>query len=150
CDTIGWPAIFYINVPFALGVAFLAWRLLESRETKTLRLPVDMVGMGLLVLWVGSLQIMLDKGQELDWFNSPFIIGLAPLALLGFIVFLIWELTQANPIVNLRVFRHRGFTFSTITLALTFGTFFASAVLLPLWLQTSMGYTATLAGFAVA
>jgi DHA2 family multidrug resistance protein len=149
-DNVGWPSIFYINVPVALAVAFLAWRLLESRETRTVKLPVDMVGMGLLVLWIGALQIMLDKGQELDWFNSSIICGLAITAALGFAVFLIWELTQANPIVNLRVFRHRGFTFSTITLSLTFGAFFASAVLLPLWLQTSMSYTATLAGFTVA
>jgi DHA2 family multidrug resistance protein len=150
CDNVGWPSIFYINVPVALACAFLAWRLLQSRETKTVKLPVDIVGMGLLVVWVGSLQIMFDKGQELDWFNSPTIVGLALVSLLGFVSFLIWELTQPNPIVNLRVFRHPGFTVATITLALTFGTFFASAVLLPLWLQTSMGYTATMAGFAVA
>lgn len=150
CDNVGWPAIFYINVPFALGCAFLAWRLLESRETPTLKLPVDVVGMGMLVIWVGALQIMLDKGQESDWFNSPLIIGLALTAAVGFVSFLIWELTQKNPIVNLRIFRHFGFTISTITLSATFGTFFASAVLLPLWLQTSMGYTATMAGFAVA
>jgi DHA2 family multidrug resistance protein len=150
CDNVGWPSIFYINVPVALACAFLAWRLLESRETKTVKLPVDIVGMGMLVVWVGALQIMLDKGQELDWFNSSFIVGLGLTSVVVFVSFLIWELTHPNPIVNLRVFRHAGFTVATITLALTFGTFFASAVLLPLWLQTSMGYTATLAGFAVA
>lgn len=150
CDDVNWQSIFYINVPVAVACAFLAWRLLESRETRTVKLPVDGVGMGMLVVWVGALQIMLDKGQELDWFNSSFIVGLGLTSLIVFASFLIWELTQPNPIVNLRVFRHRGFTVSTITLALTFGTYFASAVLLPLWLQTSMGYTATLAGFAVA
>jgi DHA2 family multidrug resistance protein len=149
CDDVNWPSIFYINVPVALLCAFLVWRLLQSRETKTVRLPVDMVGMGLLVVWIGALQIMLDKGQELDWFNSSFIVGLGLTAVIGFFCFLIWELTHPNPIVNLRVFRHRGFAVSTVTLALTFGTFFTSAVLLPLWLQTSMNYTATMAGLAV-
>jgi DHA2 family multidrug resistance protein len=149
CDDVSWPSIFYINVPVALLCAFLVWRLIASRETKTVKLPVDMVGMGLLVVWIGALQVMLDKGQELDWFNSKFIVGLGLTAVIGFFSFLIWELTHPNPIVNLKVFRHRGFTVSTVTLALTFGTFFSSAVLLPLWLQTSMNYTATMAGLAV-
>jgi DHA2 family multidrug resistance protein len=91
---------------------------------------------------------MLDKGKELEWFDSPFIIGLAITAVVGFIAFLIWELTAAEPIVDLRVFRHRGFVLGVTALSLTFGTFFASIVLVPLWLQTTMSYTATTAGYA--
>ncbi len=150
CDNVGWPSIFFINVPVALVVAFFAWRLLRSRETRKIKLPIDVVGMGLLVLWVASLQIMLDKGQELDWFNSGEICLLALVSGLGFVSFLIWELTQENPVVNLRVFRYPGFAIPTLILALTFGTYFASAVIQPLWLQTSMGYTATLAGCTLA
>ena len=89
---------------------------------------------------------MLDKGKELDWFGSPIIVGLAIVAAIGFVAFLIWELTDEHPIVDLRVFRHRGFTGAVVTIAITFGAFFASIVLVPLWLQTNMGYTATWAG----
>jgi MFS transporter, DHA2 family, multidrug resistance protein len=148
-DNVGWHWIFLINIPVAAVVAFLAFRALRDHDTPTIKVPVDYLGLGLLVLWVGSLQIMLDKGKELDWFSSPVIVGLGLVALVGFAAFLIWELTARNPIVNLRVFRHRGFVIGVITLSLTFGTFFASVVLLPLWLQTSMGYTASWAGYAL-
>ena len=150
CDNVGWSWIFFINVPVAAICGFFAWRALASQETPTERKPVDLVGLALLITFVGSLQIMLDKGKDLDWFESPFILGLAIISLLGFVSFLIWELTAENPIVNLRVFRHRGFTASVVTISLTFGAFFASIVLVPLWLQTNMGYTATWAGYVTA
>jgi DHA2 family multidrug resistance protein len=149
-DSIGWHWIFFINIPVAFGVAFLAYRALTGRDTPTRRVPVDYVGLGLLVLWVGSLQVVLDKGKELDWFSSTTIVVLAIVAAIGFAAFLIWELTSENPIVNLRVFRHRGFSVGVTTLALTFGAFFATVVLIPLWLQINMGYTATWAGYAAA
>lgn len=147
-DNAHWSWIFLINIPVAALVGFFAFRLLISQETATRRAPVDFVGLGLLVVWVGAMQIMLDKGKELDWFGSPMIVGLAIVAAVGFAAFLIWELTSQNPVVNLRVFRHRGFVVGVTTLSLTFGAFFASVVLIPLWLQTSMGYTATWAGYA--
>ncbi len=149
-DNLHWSWIFFINVPFAGSCAFFAWQTFRSRETPTTRRPVDYVGLGLLILFVGSMQIMLDKGRELDWFGSPFIIGLAVMAVVGFVAFLIWELTAEDPIVDLRIFRHRGFAVGAITLSLTFGAYFASIILIPLWLQTSMGYTATWAGYATA
>nr|MBA3812832.1 DHA2 family efflux MFS transporter permease subunit [Caulobacteraceae bacterium] len=149
-DTAGWPWVFFINVPVALACAFFSWRLLASRETPTRRRPVDAVGLGLLVLWVGAMQIMLDKGKDLDWFGSPLIIALAITAGVGFVAFIIWELTDADPVVDLRVFRHRGFAASTVIMCVVFGTFFSSVVLIPLWLQTNMGYNATWAGRAVA
>lgn len=147
-DTIGWSWIFFINIPVAAGVAFGAWSILRSRETATRIVPVDYVGLGLLITWVGALQVMLDKGKELEWFASPFIVTLAVVAAIGFVSFLIWELTEENPVVDLKIFRHRGFVAGVITLSVTFGTFFATVVLIPLWLQTSMGYTATWAGYA--
>jgi DHA2 family multidrug resistance protein len=150
CDTASWSWVFYINVPVAALCAFFAWRMLRSQETPTENRPIDFVGLALLIVFAGALQIMLDKGKELDWFGSPVIIGLAIVAAIGFACFLIWELTDAHPIVDLRVFRHRGFTGSVITIAITFGVFFASIVLVPLWLQTNMGYTATWAGLTTA
>jgi DHA2 family multidrug resistance protein len=149
-DTVGWPWVFYINVPVALVCAVFGWRLLASRDTPTLRERVDYVGLCLLIVWISAMQIMLDKGKDLDWFNSPFIVSLAIIAAIGFVAFVIWELTDDHPIVDLRIFRHRGFTASAIIMSLTFGAFFSTVVLIPLWLQTSMGYTATWAGRATA
>jgi DHA2 family multidrug resistance protein len=150
CDQAGWPWVFLINVPVAALCAFFAWRMLAAQETPTDRRPVDFVGLVLLIVAVGSLQIMLDKGKELDWFGSPLIVALAVISVVGLASFLIWELTDAHPIVDLRVFRHRGFTGAVITNALTFGTFFATILIGPLWLQTNMGYTATWAGLTTA
>jgi len=147
-DNAHWSWIFLINIPVAAIVGIGAYRMLIHQEAATRRIPVDYVGLFLLVVWVGAMQIMLDKGKELDWFGSPFIVALAIVAAIGFVTFLIWELTSQNPIVNLRIFRHRGFVIGVITLSLTFGAFFASVVLIPLWLQTTMGYTATWAGYA--
>ncbi|HSM99097.1 MAG TPA: DHA2 family efflux MFS transporter permease subunit, partial [Gallionella sp.] len=103
-DNYHWSWIFLINVPVGLLAATLCWRNLAARETPTRKLPIDRVGLGLLVLWVGSLQIMLDLGKERDWFSSPTIITLACIAAVGFAFFLIWELTDDHPVVDLRLF----------------------------------------------
>ena len=104
----------------------------------------------LLVIWVAALQIMLDEGKDLDWFSSIEIRVLAIVAVIGFLSFLIWELTEEYPIVDLRVFRHRGFASCMLVLALAFGAFFGINVLTPQWLQYNMGYTTTWAGLVVA
>jgi DHA2 family multidrug resistance protein len=145
-DSYGWEWVFYVNVPVAIFLVFAGLRLVGNRETETKKLPVDTVGLGLLVLWVGSLQIMLDKGKDLDWFNSGLIITLCIVAVLGFISFVIWELTDKQPVVALKVFRNPGFAVSAIIMPLVFGAFFSSVVLVPLWLQTNMGYTAQESG----
>ncbi len=149
-DSIGWPWIFYINVPVAVGMSLAASRLLRRHETATQRRPVDVIGIALMVVWISAMQIMLDKGKDLDWFGSPVIIALALTAGIGFIAFLIWELTDANPAVDLRVFRQIGFATTAVVNCLAYGTFFAGVVLIPLWLQTIMGYTATWAGRVTA
>ncbi len=150
CDNIGWPWIFYINVPFSMAVAFFAYRMLKPKETPGVYAKVDAVGLGLLVLWITAMQVMLDKGKELDWFNSPQIVALLLVAVIGFAAFLIWELTVENPVVNLRVFRHRSFSTACAVMVVAFGGFFSINVLLPLWLQTNLGYNATWAGRATA
>ncbi len=93
---------------------------------------------------------MIDKGKELDWFASGQIVALAVVAVVGFAFFLAWELTDHHPIVNLRLFARRNFALGTVSLAVAYGLFFGNVVLLPLWLQQYMGYTATLAGMAMA
>ncbi|MDO8692857.1 MAG: DHA2 family efflux MFS transporter permease subunit [Sheuella sp.] len=150
CDEYSWPWIFYINMPIALACAYFAWKLLKRYENKLLTDPIDTVGLVLLIIWVGSLQIMLDEGKQLDWFASNQIIGLAITAAIGFAAFMIWEMNTAHPIVDLRVFRHRGFTISVLTISLAFGAFFGANVLTPLWLQSFMSYTSTQAGMATA
>src|SRR5215831_10404792 len=98
-DNISWPWIFYINVPVGLVAAVVTWTIYSRRETETHRLPVDAVGLGLLVLWVGALQIMLDRGKDLDWFASGQIVLLAIVAIVGFCFFIVWELTEDHPVV---------------------------------------------------
>ncbi len=149
-DNIAWPWIFYINAPIGIGAAWVTWAIYHKRETPTRKLPVDRVGLALLVVWVGALQVALDKGKELDWFTSPLILGLSVVALIGFVVFLIWELTDKHPVVDLRLFAGRNFTIGVIGMALGYGVFFGNVVLLPLWLQQYMGYTATWAGLITA
>jgi DHA2 family multidrug resistance protein len=149
-DNISWPWIFYINIPVGLAAAAAAWAIYRKRDAGPKRVPLDYVGLGLLVLWVGALQIMIDKGKELDWFESSEIITLAVAAVIGFLVFLAWELTEKNPIVDLRLFKGRNFTLGTVSLAVAYGLFFGNVVLMPLWLQQYMGYTATWAGIALA
>ena len=149
-DTWSWHWIFFINIPVAAVCSIGALRLLASAETRTERIGIDKIGLALMVLWIGALQIMLDIGREHDWFEDRIVIGLAIVAVIGAIVFVVWELTDKAPVVDLRVLRHRGFTVSVISLAVAFGTFFASAVLIPQWLQSSMGYTATYAGYVTA
>jgi DHA2 family multidrug resistance protein len=102
------------------------------------------------VVWVGALQIMLDKGKDLDWFGSGVIIALAVVAALGFALFLVWELTDEHPVVDLRLFGRRNFWTATLSVSLSYGAYFGSIVLLPLWLQQYLGYTATQAGWALA
>jgi len=150
CDQFSWPYIFFCKVPLALIAGYACWKLLKKYETKSERSRIDVVGLSLLVIWVAALQIMLDEGKDHDWFESTRIIVLGITAAISFIAFLIWELTEKNPVVDLKVFRHRGFTTSMITLSLGFGAFFAISVLTPLWLQIYMGYTATMSGYATA
>jgi len=149
-DNYNWPWVFYINVPIGLVAAWITWRILRGRETELERRPIDRVGLGLLTVGVAALQIMLDKGNDLDWFSSRTIQGLAVTAAVALSFFVAWELTEENPIVDLTLFRQRNFTVATIAISLGYLTYFANVVVFPLWLQTEMGYTATQAGIASA
>ncbi|GAB4061185.1 DHA2 family efflux MFS transporter permease subunit [Uliginosibacterium sediminicola] len=149
-DNMSWPWIFYVNVPAGLIAAWVVWGIFKTRETATRKLPIDAVGLVLLIVWVSALQLTLDKGKELDWFNSMEIVALAATAFMGFCFFVVWELKEPHPVVDLTLFKLRNFTVSTIAISLGYGLFFGTVVLMPLWLQQYMGYTSTWAGLATA
>jgi DHA2 family multidrug resistance protein len=149
-DNYFWGWIFLMNVPVGIIVTLLCWSNLRSRETETVKLSVDAVGMGLLVLWAGALQIMLDRGKNADWFASEMIVMLAIVSVVGFLAFLVWELTEEHPIVDLSLFRSPNFALGTLVFCLGNGIFLSNMLLMSLWLQTHMGYTATWAGLVTA
>jgi len=149
-DDWSWPWIFFINLPPAAVCIAGVYTLLRPYETQTVSRRVDLIGLALLVFWVGCFQIMLDLGREHDWFGSSMIVGLAAAAAVGFVAFLIWELTDDHPIVDLRVLRHRGLAAATVAISIGFGTIYASVVAVPMFLQATMGYTSTWAGYAMS
>ncbi|WP_321890235.1 DHA2 family efflux MFS transporter permease subunit [Paraburkholderia bannensis] len=149
-DSYSWSWIFYINVPVGLFAAAAIWAIYRDRETPARKLPIDKVGVISLIVWVGSLQIMLDKGKDLDWFNSPVIWALGIVAVIAFVFFLIWELTDARPVVNLRLFQGRNFLGGTVAISVAYAVFFANLVILPQWIQGFLGYRAVDAGLATA
>jgi DHA2 family multidrug resistance protein len=149
-DQYSWPWIFLVNAPIGIFVVASTFFLLRRRDTPTLRLPVDIPGLTLLVVATGCLQVTLDRGRILDWFSSPFICTMAVLAALGFILLVIWELGESHPIIDLRLFTYRNFAVGTVAVAVGFGLYFAALVLVPLWLQTSMGYNSIWAGLVTA
>lgn len=149
-DNYFWGWIFYINIPFGAVVGGITWWLMRNRETAIERKRIDVVGLLLLVVFVTGFQLMIDKGRELDWFESSFIVGSAIVALISLGALIIWELTDEDPVLDFSVFKSRNWLVSTVTLGLMFGLFFGNIVLTPLWLQQMMGYTATSAGLATA
>ena len=149
-DNMSWHWIFFINVPFVIFCVFAVHLLLAPIETPTTKLPIDKVGLMMLILWIGCLQIMLDIGREHDWFDDPLVVCLAIAAAIFLVIFVIWELTEEHPIVDIRIFRYRGFTIGSLTMALGFGSYFAGVTVIPQWMQISLGYTATQAGITVA
>ena len=149
-DNFSWPWIFYINVPVGALAAIITWALLHKRETKTYKTPIDIVGLVLLVVGVGCLQFMLDNGNDNDWFASTLITVLGITALVCITLLIVWELHAKHPVVDLSLFRRRNFTVGVTALSLGMMAFFGINVVFPLWLQTTLGYTATWAGLATA
>jgi DHA2 family multidrug resistance protein len=149
-DNISWPWIFYINIPVGFLAMAITWSIYRTRDPGPQRVPLDRIGLVLLVLFIGAFQIMIDKGKELDWFASVEITALAVVSGVSFLFFLAWELTEKHPIVDLRLFGRRNFVAGAMALSIAYGLFFGNVVLLPLWLQQYMGYTATWAGLATA
>ena len=147
-DNWSWHWIFLINVPIAVIATIGSAFLLRPIETDRQIIPIDYVGLILLVIWVGCLQIILDIGRNHDWFSDPLIVALAITSAIAFLIFVIWELTEDNPMVDLRVLRHRGLSVSLVVLSISFGGYFAGFVIVPQWQQAWLGFTATQAGYS--
>jgi MFS transporter, DHA2 family, multidrug resistance protein len=149
-DNLSWPWLFYINLPVGAFSAVVTWTILRRRESKIIKLPIDVVGLALLVTGVGSLQFMLDNGNERDWFNSPVILAAAVTSIIAISFLIPWELYDKHPVVDLRLFGRRNFRVGTSAFGAAFFAFTGVNIIFPLWLQTTVGYTATSAGFAIA
>ncbi len=151
-DNYTWRWIFYINLPIGILALFMIVNYvfdpsyLKQRKSGE---SIDYMGLVLLCLGLGCLQIVLDKGQIEDWFNSDFIIFLTVCAVFCLSFLIYWELKHENPILDLRVFKDRSFATGNLVMFLAFFAFFGSIVLLPLYLQTLLGYTAYLAGWVL-
>lgn len=149
-DNFSWPWLFYINVPVGILSWFLVSRLLKNRESTLRKLPIDAVGLILLVVGVGSLQYTLDNGNDLDWFSSPIIIATSAVAVVSLTFLITWELTDPHPVVDLHFFGRRNFVVGTLCVSFAYFAFMGANVIFPIWLQTTAGFTATWAGVAVA
>jgi DHA2 family multidrug resistance protein len=149
-DNLSWPWIFFINVPVGLLAGTVVWAIMHKRESRIVKTPIDVIGLVLLVLGVGSLQFMLDNGNDKDWFASPLILTLGVISLVCLTFLVAWELMVEHPVVDLSLFRKRNFTVGVIALSLGMMAFFGINVVFPLWLQINMNYTATWAGLATA
>ncbi|MDD5392101.1 MAG: DHA2 family efflux MFS transporter permease subunit [Thiothrix sp.] len=149
-ENLTWHWVFLINLPVGITVAMLANILVKDYETPCRKLPVDYVGLILLAIGVGAMQIVLDKGNELDWFGSPFIVTLTVVSVMTLALFVAWELTDEHPIVDLHLFARRNFLVGAVCLMVGSMAFFGIVVTLPLWLQSFQGYTPLWAGKVVA
>jgi DHA2 family multidrug resistance protein len=149
-DNWSWHWIFFINVP--IGIVSIILTLLfitDPPYMKRAKMKIDYWGLALLSSGLGCLQIVLDKGQQENWFSSGFIVWLSVISAISLISFIVVELTTEHPVVNLRAFRNISFTTGNVIMFLGFFNLFASIVLLPIYLQTLMGYTAFLAGLVL-
>ncbi|MBS0457515.1 MAG: DHA2 family efflux MFS transporter permease subunit [Proteobacteria bacterium] len=149
-DNYSWPWIFFINIPIGIFASTVVRTQLAERPDPTEHAPIDYVGLVTLVIGVGCLQVLLDLGNDDDWFHSTRIVVLAIVSAIALIVFLIWELTDEHPLVDLSLFRHRNFRVGTIALIVAYAAFFSVGLLMPLWLQRDLGYTSIWAGLATA
>ena len=151
-DNYSWRWIFYINLPIGALAIFLCMRFLQDppwvRRVK--EATIDYIGFGLLLLWIASLQVILDKGQQEDWFASNLIRALAIVAVPALVGFIVWELWVDHPIVNLRVLSNRNFALGTILMTAMGMVLYGSTALLPLFLQTLLGYPALQSGMTVS
>jgi DHA2 family multidrug resistance protein len=153
-DSYSWRWIFFINLPIGILALFLVYRLIDdppwAKRKSGAVSRIDYVGMSLLVLGVGALQVMLDKGQEDDWFGSHFILTLGVLAVVGLVSLVIWEWYSKNPVIEVRLFKNLNFLAANGMMFVLGLMLFASLVMMPLFLQSLLGYTAESAGLVLS
>jgi len=149
-DNYHWSWIFFINIPVGIFAVIITVTLLKDRESKVVKMPVDAIGLFLLAVGVGCLQFMLDNGNDDDWFTSNTITTLAIVSLVCLTFLIAWELMHKNPVVELRLLGKRNFFVGVLCLSLGMFAFFGGTVVMPMWVQEVLGYTATWAGFVVA
>ena len=151
-DTYSWRWAFYINIPIGVFAIFMIGRYVEDPPylQNAQAGKLDAIGLGLLGIWLACLQIILDKGQEDDWFGATWIRWATAILIISFIAFLIREFRHKAPLVDLRVFRHRNFTLGCILIGLFGAVIYGLVTLLPLFYQELLGYTALAAGWAVS
>ena len=149
-EEYSWSWIFYINLPIGLFCAYSIATLLKGRESKITKQPIDVVGLTLLVIGVGCLQYMLEHANDLGWFESHEVITLTIFAVVGLVLLTIWEWYERNAVVDLHLLRSRNFTIGVGLQTIGFTIFFGNMVVVPLWLQTVMGYDSFHSGLAVA
>ena len=151
-DQYSWRWAFYINVPVGVLAVLLIARFVEDpsyiRDARPGR--IDAIGLGLLAIWLGAMQVILDKGQESDWFGAAWIRWAAAIVIVALVAFLVRELTIRAPIVDLRIFANRNFAIGCLLIGLFGAVIYGVITLLPLFYQTLMGYTAGLAGITVS
>jgi DHA2 family multidrug resistance protein len=152
-DNYSWRWIFFINIPVGIVSILLTSRLIQDppylRRRKLSETSIDYVGLGFVALGLGTLQVVLDKGQREDWFESHFILALTLIAVASLVFVLIWEWRHKDPIVDLHLFRERTFGISNLLMFMLGFALLGSTVLLPLFMQTLLGYTAQQAGLAL-
>lgn len=148
-DWYSWVWIFYINIPIGILSAATIWLILKDKESKTASIPIDVWGVFLLCIAVSCLQIFLDKGQQWDWWRSERIWALVIGTIVGFTFLFLRGLGAKNSLMPLRLFKIPSYTLSVIALIISYGMYFGTVVLVPLWLQQYMGYNAEWAGAAV-
>jgi DHA2 family multidrug resistance protein len=153
-DNYTWRWIFFLNIPVGILSLVLTSRIVEDppylQKMKKMVGSIDAIGLGLLTLTIASLQIMLDKGQEDDWFGSHFIVVCAVVAIVGLVVFLWRELTVEHPILDLRLYKKRNFAMTQIVMVIIGAALYSTTVMIPQFLQEQLGYTATEAGLALS
>jgi DHA2 family multidrug resistance protein len=150
-DSYSWRWVFYINLPVGIiSVLMVQAFVFDPSYIKRSKAAVDWWGIGMLAIWIGALQIAFDKGQELDWFSSPLINALLAIAVVFIVGFLVRELMAEHPVVNLKVFKLRSYSTGVFLMTVLGFVLYGSIVLLPIWLQTLLGYPAVLAGITMA
>ena len=153
-DSYTWRWIFFLNIPVGIISLLLTSRIVEDppylKKVRERVGTIDGIGLGLLALTIGALQMMLDKGQEDDWFGSHFIVTCAVIAGVGLVAFLYRELTTEHPVIDLSMYRNRNFTMTQLVMLVIGGALYSTTVMIPQFLQEIMGYTATQAGMVLS